>query len=191
MHALYCSTSDLQSAAGSAAFEKSMHSSRFAFSSLHTQHGYTDNQPQSFVTPTSSLRRITRGQTHLGLRSRLRWRFYSSSSLAKLSARDQKGARDDLRGIAGFMPTALGVDCEEPIVELENAAGCLTEERLISKFGRAQHPMSISTFPIDKQKSRSVAVGFLSSRTSALRSFTRLGRWKNPCIPAWEFIHQR
>lgn len=39
MQALYWSTSDAQSAAGSLAVEKSMHSSRFCFSSLHTQHG--------------------------------------------------------------------------------------------------------------------------------------------------------
>lgn len=39
MQLLYWSTSDLQSAAGSLAVEKSMHSSRFDFSSLHTQHG--------------------------------------------------------------------------------------------------------------------------------------------------------
>lgn len=41
MHVRYCSTSDLQSSAGSFAFEKSMHSSRFDFSSLHTQQGYS------------------------------------------------------------------------------------------------------------------------------------------------------
>lgn len=48
MQLLYCSTKDLQSEAGSDAFENSMHSSRFDFSSLHTQHGYsqTVSDPQ-------------------------------------------------------------------------------------------------------------------------------------------------
>lgn len=39
MHDRYWSMVDLQSLAGSAALEKSMHSSRFAFSSLQTQQG--------------------------------------------------------------------------------------------------------------------------------------------------------
>lgn len=37
---------DWQSLAGSAALEKSMHSSRFDFSSLQTQHGYDDEESQ-------------------------------------------------------------------------------------------------------------------------------------------------
>jgi len=40
MHILYWAIVELQSFAGSAALEKSMHSSRLAFSSLQTQHGY-------------------------------------------------------------------------------------------------------------------------------------------------------
>lgn len=40
MQLLYWSMVDLQSAAGSAALENNMHSSRFDFSSLHTQQGY-------------------------------------------------------------------------------------------------------------------------------------------------------
>lgn len=39
MHDRYWSIRDLQSAAGSFALEKSIHSSRLAFSSLHTQQG--------------------------------------------------------------------------------------------------------------------------------------------------------
>jgi hypothetical protein len=42
MHDRYWSMVDWQAFAGSAALEKSMHSSRFAFSSLQTQHGYDD-----------------------------------------------------------------------------------------------------------------------------------------------------
>ena len=42
MHDRYWSMVDWQAFAGSAALEKSMHSSRFAFSSLQTQHGYND-----------------------------------------------------------------------------------------------------------------------------------------------------
>lgn len=42
MHVLYCSTKDLQSAAGSLALEKSIHSSRLDFSSLQTQQGYSN-----------------------------------------------------------------------------------------------------------------------------------------------------
>lgn len=39
MQLRYWSTVDLQSCAGSAALEKSIHSSRFDFSCVHTQHG--------------------------------------------------------------------------------------------------------------------------------------------------------
>lgn len=39
MQLLYWSTREMQSAAGFLAVEKSMHSSRLAFSSLHTQQG--------------------------------------------------------------------------------------------------------------------------------------------------------
>lgn len=44
MHDRYCSMVDWQSFVGSAALEKSMHSSRFDFSSLQTQHGYGYHQ---------------------------------------------------------------------------------------------------------------------------------------------------
>ena len=40
IHALYCCIVDLQSSSGFAALDMSMHSSRCAFSSLHTQHGW-------------------------------------------------------------------------------------------------------------------------------------------------------
>lgn len=40
---------DWQSFAGSAALEKSMHSSRFDFSSLQTQQGYNDEQSQHIL----------------------------------------------------------------------------------------------------------------------------------------------
>lgn len=40
IHVLYRSTVDWQSFRGSGAFENSMHSSRLAFSSLHTQQGF-------------------------------------------------------------------------------------------------------------------------------------------------------
>ena len=43
----YCSMVDWQSFAGSAALEKSMHSSRFDFSSLQTQQGYSDEKKVS------------------------------------------------------------------------------------------------------------------------------------------------
>lgn len=41
MQLRYWSMVELQSLAGSGALEKSMHSSRLAFSSLQTQHGYS------------------------------------------------------------------------------------------------------------------------------------------------------
>lgn len=45
----YWSMVDWQSFAGSAALEKSMHSSRFDFSSLQTQQGYNDEQSQHIL----------------------------------------------------------------------------------------------------------------------------------------------
>lgn len=53
----YCSMVDWQSFAGSAALEKSMHSSRFDFSSLQTQHGYGYYQ----VSPDLSQGKVWRG----------------------------------------------------------------------------------------------------------------------------------
>lgn len=47
MQVLYFSIIGLQSFSGSAALEKSMHSSRAAFSSLQTQHGYAVVNTQS------------------------------------------------------------------------------------------------------------------------------------------------
>lgn len=44
MQLLYCAIVDLHSIVGSDVLEKSMHSSRCAFSSLHTQHGYYAGQ---------------------------------------------------------------------------------------------------------------------------------------------------
>lgn len=51
MQLLYWSTRDTQSAAGFLAVEKSMHSSRFAFSSLHTQQGCLDVSTGSSSMP--------------------------------------------------------------------------------------------------------------------------------------------
>lgn len=64
MQLLYWSTRDTQSAAGFLAVEKSMHSSRFAFSSLHTQQGCVD-----ISTGSSSMPKVRK--TDLGLGSTL------------------------------------------------------------------------------------------------------------------------
>lgn len=63
MQALYFSTKDLQSAAGSSALEKSMHSSRCCFSSLHTQQGCPTCVSIVFIVAGSHLGRWA----HLGL----------------------------------------------------------------------------------------------------------------------------
>lgn len=67
MQLLYWSTRDTQSAAGFLAVEKSIHSSRFAFSSLHTQQGCLD-----ISTGVSSMPKVRQQrEADLGLGSTL------------------------------------------------------------------------------------------------------------------------
>lgn len=71
----YCSMVDWQSFAGSAALEKSMHSSRFDFSSLQTQQGYKDEQVSTSGVTTKK-KRVYRGD---GADGPLAWKWHRRS----------------------------------------------------------------------------------------------------------------